>query len=140
MSSFHEFYLVSKDMNWGKVNNFVIHDDFISYIDEQVGESNNKLFKVPSFMPIEEIEKSERPLETGLDFFGTTAFNYYSSDLLVETFEQWKMIAEKLPSEIFSFHDIAEFKRKDILLNLTKAIESSKMIKSKNYRLYHYGI
>ncbi|HWI46853.1 MAG TPA: hypothetical protein VNU45_01345 [Rummeliibacillus sp.] len=140
MSSFHEFYLVSKDMNWGKVNNFEIHDEFISYVDEQVGEPNNKLLKVPSFMPIEEIEQSERPKETGLDFFGTTAFNYYSSDLLVETFEQWKIIAEKLPSEVFSFHDIVEFNRKDILMNLTKAIELSKMINNKNYRLYHYGI
>lgn len=51
-------------MNWRKVNNFVIHDDFISYVDEQVGEPNNKLLKVPSFIPIEEIEQSERPKET----------------------------------------------------------------------------
>lgn len=98
-SAFHEFYLVNKDMNWEKVNNFVIHDGFISYVDEHVGESNNKLLKVPSFMPIEEIEKSEIPKKTGLDFFGTTAFNNYSSGLLVETFKQWKIIAEKLPSD-----------------------------------------
>jgi len=140
MSELHEFDLTSIKEDFKIIDSFVIDDDFIYFVNDKLGQSNNTMYRVPSIIPFEETENTEEPNGTGFALTGTSAFTFHSSDLLVETFEQWKTIAEKIPEEIYHYDEVTIFNRSDILMNLNKAIELSKKLKHKEYHLYHYGI
>lgn len=143
MSTLHEFHLILlnqlEDIERDIIDEFVIDDYFIDYVDDQIGYENNKIYKVPAFSPANEAKKTDTPNTLGIDIAGMTLFTYHSSQLLVETFEQWKVIAEKLPPK-YNYEDIRTFDRNEIVMNLNKAIEISKKLNGGNYFLYHIGI
>lgn len=69
------------------LDEFVIDDDFIDYVNDQIDRANNKSYQVPCIISPEEVLKSEKTNEVGMDPWGMTLFTMDSAELLIQTFE-----------------------------------------------------
>ena len=86
MSTLHEFDLILlsqlEDEEIDIIDNFVIDDYFIDYVNDQIGQ-NNKMYLIPSFVPANEAKKTDKPNTVGIDMTGMTFLIILK--LLVET-------------------------------------------------------
>ncbi|WP_312755862.1 hypothetical protein [Rummeliibacillus suwonensis] len=114
------------------IESFIIDDDFIDYIYENLGE--NELDDVPCINP----SKSSFPKMNGYSRCGDSLFIDESAEKLIKTFSLWKELIEDKPDE-FTFND-EFFNRREIMNNLEKAIDCSKKLLTKKYYIYHMGI
>lgn len=139
----HEFYLIDdgvetngswmhRDKSDRVVDSVVIHDDIILYI-------NHSLDWIPSSNP----EARGKPIEQGINYYGTTIFDRQAAGSLIGVFSAWRDLFKNAPDAFgLSIYDKDNkiFIREEVIGQLEKVIAMAEQLAKRGLYIYHCGV